>query len=176
VTIDRLFTPTADRLLVRLQVNSNVAGRSASFSGLSVALQGRQAAVVAPAAAHVVDPAPMVSPQFQQDGPYWPQIVDISEIAPIGIPPLMLICSTDHCDALSAKAGLYFWRSASTTGPWTFGGQFYISQPTTWPAPTGPNLPYAQMEAPTARVLTDPADGRKKLFIHAHYFAYVAPR
>lgn len=167
--LERVFTPTGAELTLRLQVNSNAAGRTASFADLRVTPEPSE--FRAAAAGVVVDPAPLVGAQFQQDGPYWPQIIDISEIAPAGTPPLMMLCSSDHGNTLSAKAGLYVWRASDPLGPWVYDRQFYVSQPTTWPAPTGNNLPYAQMEAPTGRVLTDPADGRKKLYIHAHYFA-----
>lgn len=133
-------------------------GSPYSYASFVDVLPDTGAAIVQAGTAAFLDPAPMSDPAFQRPGPYWPQIVDVSAIAPVGTPPLMLIASSDHGDPASTAPGLYAWRGSNPMGPWTYDGQFFASTAT-----------YGQMEAPTARVLEDPADGQKKLFIHAHY-------
>lgn len=104
------------------------------------------------------DHIPIDAGQARSLGPWHAQIVNIAEIAPEDTPPLMLIASTDHADAATTDGGLYVWRADHPSGPWSYGGRIFANDEI-----------YRQMESPTARVLIDPADGKKKLFVWAHY-------
>ena len=153
------LAPFAAALSVRAR---GADGSPYAYSSFVDVLPAPGAAPVTAGAGIILDPSPLSDPAFQRPGPYWPQIVDISAIAPAGTPPLMLLASSDHADPASPAAGLYVWRGSDPAGPWSFDGQFFASDGAS-------DGVYAQMEAPTARVLEDPADGVRKLFIAAHY-------